>query len=152
MYLLYKYLWIPKTLNTKRSNVPHTHVVTNPESQISLCFALWVAIFELQAILRQVHQKTPKWPGTLEGHMHPIYIYDNWLPRTFHSFWLYGQPFLSNSPSWYKYTDSKLTLNTKRSKVLHMTTKVSLLFALWSAVFKIQVILRQVHWITPKWP
>ncbi len=52
---------IPKwRWTTERSKVPHIHVTTNPQPQISLRFALQLAIFELQIILRQAHQMTPK--------------------------------------------------------------------------------------------
>ncbi len=51
--------WPLITLNAKRSKIPHIHVTTTPESQISPCFALRVAILELQAIFRQVHWMTP---------------------------------------------------------------------------------------------
>ncbi len=37
-----------------------TYVSSVPKSQISVRFALWSDIFELQAILRQVHRMTPK--------------------------------------------------------------------------------------------
>ncbi len=43
------------TLNSKMSNVPHTQVITIPESQISLHSALWPDVFELQNILEQLH-------------------------------------------------------------------------------------------------
>ena len=48
------------TLNTKRTKVPHEHItiLTTFESHISLCFSLYMALFELQAILRQVLE----WP------------------------------------------------------------------------------------------
>ncbi len=45
-------------LNTKTSKVPHIHVTTSPESQISPRFTLCSSVFELRAILRQVHQMT----------------------------------------------------------------------------------------------
>ncbi len=41
----------------------------HPESEVSVRFTLRHAIFELQAILRQVHQMTPKWRWTLKGKM-----------------------------------------------------------------------------------
>ncbi len=59
--------WLQMTLNTKRSKVPHIILQLPPESHISLLFALQTPIFELQAILRQVHRMTPKWPWKLEG-------------------------------------------------------------------------------------
>ncbi len=55
------------TLNTTGSYVLHMYVTSIHESQISLHFALIRAIFEKQAILRQVHQMTSNWPWTLQG-------------------------------------------------------------------------------------
>ncbi len=46
-----------------------------PESQISVKFDLQTAIFETQAILRQVHQITPKWAWTLARQRYPINVY-----------------------------------------------------------------------------
>ncbi len=54
------------TLNAKRSYVPHICATSIHESQISLHFALWTAVFEIQAILRQVHRMTPN-DLTLQG-------------------------------------------------------------------------------------
>ena len=62
------------TLKTKRSKVLHIHVTITPKSQISLRVALWPAVFTLQAIFKQVHQITPKWPLTLKGQRYPIYM------------------------------------------------------------------------------
>ncbi len=45
-------------MNTKRSKMLHMHIKTTPETQISVHFT--PALFELQAIWRQVHQMTPK--------------------------------------------------------------------------------------------
>ncbi len=46
-----------------------------------------------------------------------------------------------------------MTLNIKRFKVPHVQlppkSHISILFALRSAVFQLQTILRQVHWTTP---
>ncbi len=41
---------------------PYTTIL---ESQFSLCFDLWPSVFEIQAILNEVHQMTPKWPWIL---------------------------------------------------------------------------------------
>ncbi len=43
------------------------------ESQISLRFTLPPAVFDLLAILRQVHWMPPKWPWALQGQRYPIY-------------------------------------------------------------------------------
>ncbi len=54
--------------------------------------------------------------------------------------------------------DPKITLNNTRSKVPHMhptttpVSQISLPFALRSAIFELQTILGQLHWIMPKWP
>ena len=56
----------PKWLWTLEDHyVPHIHITTTPQSQISPRFALWPAVFEIQVILRQLHWMTPKWPWTL---------------------------------------------------------------------------------------
>ena len=48
------------TVNIKRSQVPHICVTTSPKCQSSIRFAQRPAVFELQAILRQVHRMTPR--------------------------------------------------------------------------------------------
>ena len=49
-----------------------------PDFQISLRFFLQTAVFELQAILRQVHQMTLKWPGTLKDQTHQYKTWVHW--------------------------------------------------------------------------
>ena len=63
------------TLNPTNSNVLHIFITIVPESQVSLRFALRPAFFNVQAILRQVHQMTPKWHWTLQGQGYPIMCY-----------------------------------------------------------------------------
>ncbi len=58
----------------KPYRVLHACVTSIHEAQISLRFTLQWAIFELQAILKKVHQMTPKWPWTLQAQMHPICV------------------------------------------------------------------------------
>ena len=48
------------TLNTKRSKVTRMHVIPTPESQISFRFALQLAGFKLEVILKQEHRMTLK--------------------------------------------------------------------------------------------
>ena len=80
------------TLNTKRSKIRHihVHVTTTPDSQMSLCFALWPASFELivRPFWDKCAQKPPKWPWTLKGQGCPIYIYMLEVPPSpkFHCF------------------------------------------------------------------
>ncbi len=108
-----------KNLNTKRWTVPHIHVATTPEWQISLRFALRLAFIELWASLKQVHWITPKWPWTLKCQRYHIYmlkvsisLYD-----VFRRFRVTGH-FETSAPN-----DSKITLNTERSKVTHIHAK-----------------------------
>ena len=56
------------TLYPRRSKIPQIHITTTSKSQISLRFALRPAIFELQAILKQVHLMTSKWRSALKCH------------------------------------------------------------------------------------
>ncbi len=70
----------PNDLHTTSSNVPHTWITALPESQISLHFTLQPAVFELQAILRQVRRMTQNWHWTLQGQIYP-YMY-NYFPWT----------------------------------------------------------------------
>ncbi len=48
------------TLNAKTSKLIHTHILTTPPPRLPNVI-LWRAIFELQAILRQVQWMTGKW-------------------------------------------------------------------------------------------
>ncbi len=121
---------------------------------------------------RQMHRMTPKWPWTLKDQRYPIHILQRHVPTTlnfhsvpllrwtpnFHSVALLGWPFSSYMPFWDKCTEI-MTLNTKRSKVHHiqlfistLELKISVCFTLRWSVFELQAILRQVHWMTPKWP
>ncbi len=55
------------------------HVSSIPESQISIHFPLQPAVFEIQAILRQMHQITPKWPWSLQGQRYSMF---NCIPES----------------------------------------------------------------------
>ncbi len=92
------------TLNPTSSNVPHIFITIVPESQISLRFALRPAFFNIQAILRQVHQMTPKWPWTLQGHRYPINVLLVSTSPKFHSVSLYDKQFSGYRPFWEKCT------------------------------------------------
>ena len=88
------------TLNTKRSNIPHMHITTVAESQISIRFTLRPAIFELQAILRQVH----RWPPKVTLNTKRSKLPHIPMSPKFQSILLYGKPFLSYRPFWDKCT------------------------------------------------
>ncbi len=74
--------WPKKSLNTTMSKLLHIHVHVHgicctcapnmPKSQTLVPFALRPAVFELQAILRQLRWMTPKWPWTQKG-IHHVY-------------------------------------------------------------------------------
>ncbi len=68
--------WPKITLNTTRPYVPYMYVTSIHESQISLNFALRRSIFEIMAILRQVHRMTSNWPWTPQGQI-TLYVYNN---------------------------------------------------------------------------
>ena len=54
--------------NYSMLNIDSVRSVSTFESQISIRFAPRPTVFELQAILKQVHQITPKWLWTLQGY------------------------------------------------------------------------------------
>ncbi len=74
---------------TLRSNAPRVCATSVSESQLSVCFALRPAFLELQAILRQVHWMTPKWPWTLQGQLYSIYVLLVSVSTKLHSLLLY---------------------------------------------------------------
>ncbi len=85
------------TLNTKRSKVPHIHACNNyPQVPNFTPFHSTVRRFELQAILRQVHWMTPKWPWRLIGQRYPIHVLYISLSPKLHSVLLYDYPFPKN--------------------------------------------------------
>ena len=104
------------TLNQARSNYPLC-MTSVRDSQISLRFALRPALFKIQAILRQVHQMTPNWPWALQRQI-TLYLYNN-CPRVSNF-----TPFRSMASHFgvtgHAPNDLKMTLNTTRSKVLHI--------------------------------
>ena len=82
-------------------------ITSVPESQISVLLTLWPAVFELQAILKQMHWMTPKWPWTQQGHHHGYPICGLPVSRRpkFRSISLYDQLFQSYRPFWHKCTE-----------------------------------------------
>ena len=143
--------WPQMTLNIKSSRVTHRHatITPPPPSRISLRFAPWSSVFELQAILRQLLQMTPKWNWTLKCQRYPIYMLQLHQTPKFQSVLLCGQRFSRSRPFWDKCTEwSQNDPNTKRSKLPHIHfTPISLFIR-----FELQLIFRQVHRMTPKWP
>ncbi len=71
-------------------------------------------VFEIPPSLRQVHQMNPKWHWTLRGQVHPLYVL--LLPKSpkFQSLSVTGHFGTSAT------NDPKMTLNTTRSKILHI--------------------------------
>ena len=110
------------TLNIKRPDVPHIHITTTPDSQISL----WVTNFHSVLLYRQrissylwlVHRIIPKWHWTLKGQRYPIYMLQLPPCQKFHSicstaslFRVIGQFEIS------ALNDPQMTLTTKGLKV-----------------------------------
>ncbi len=74
------------TLNPTRSNhTTYICITSVPESPISLHFSVRPATVEIQAILRQLHWMTPKWPWSLQGQRYPIYVLLVSTSHIFHS-------------------------------------------------------------------
>ena len=61
-------------LEPYKVKLPHMSYCCVHESQISLRFALWPVVFEMQPILRQGHRMTSKWPWTLQGQITPYVL------------------------------------------------------------------------------
>ncbi len=80
------------------------YVTITSESQSSIHFTIWLTMFELQAIVRWVHQMSPNWLQTLKGRRYPIYILQ--LPPIPNlSLSLYGYLFSSYRSFWDKCTE-----------------------------------------------
>ncbi len=147
------------TLTTKNPKVPQTHFMTAHNSQILLRFSIWPAIFKLQAILRQGPWMTPKWPWTVKGTRYTCYNLPPPPPPPVTNFTQFCSMASRFRLACHFETSAlnypKMTINTKRSKVSHICcrsteSQISLLFTLQKAVFELQAILRQVHWMAPK--
>ncbi len=106
--------WAQNDLEHSKVKGTSKNATTTPNSQISLRFSIWPVVFELQAILRQVHQMTPKrLYFAIFGHeTWPLALHTLQLPSSpkFHSVLLYGQRF---SRQVHRMTP-KMILNTKR--------------------------------------
>ena len=132
-------------LNTKRSKISYRYV-TLPisESQISLCFTLWVAVLSYKPFW----DKCTEWPQndlTLQGQSYPIYMLQLTPSPKFHSSSLYGYFWLTGhfktsapkDPKWswilegQKYPPHIHTTSTSEAQILvHL--------ALQSAVFELR--------------
>ncbi len=75
------------------------------ESWISIHFTIRPDIFELQAILRQVHGMSPKRHKIRRGHWYPTYVLLLSPSPKLYTKSLYGQPFSSCSPLCDKFTE-----------------------------------------------
>ncbi len=107
----------------------------------------------LQAILRQVHRMTPKWPWTLQGQWYVVLV-SRVFP--FQPISLCGQPFSVYRPFSEQCTErSQITLNLQGHMypidvlLLSPSSNISVCFTLRPAVLELQAILRQGHRINP---
>ena len=100
-------------------------------SIISICFCSMGNLFELQAILREVHRMVPKMTlNTTRSKLPHICftsVHESQISVSFAL--LYNQPFWSYRPFWDKCSEwPQISLNTTRSKVLE--SQISLHYAL----------------------
>ncbi len=103
----------------------------------------------------QVHQNDRKWPlRTLPGQMYSIYVF---LISKFHSVSLHDQPFLRYRPFWDMCTEwPQNYLEPLQGQMYPICvtsvfeSQLSFLFTLLPAVFELHAILRQMHWMPPK--
>ncbi len=132
----------PWTLKGK--GTPYVSQLTTVGTQISRCFALPLSSYR------------PFWDKciakmTLKGQRYKIYIVSYIVSLHANAFELQAT-LRKRGPN-----DPKITVNTQRSinGPIYITTtpayQISLRFALRWTVFELQVILRQVHRMTPKW-
>ena len=97
-----------------RISLPNTHIVATHVAEVTHIrvtnlvpmspnftpFHSTTSRFRLQAILRQVHQMTPKWHWTIQDQMYPIYVLVVYSSIKFQSFSFYDLPFLSYRQYW----------------------------------------------------
>ena len=106
--LRYRALWYKCTEWPQNDLEPYKvkctpYMYTLPESQISLCFALRPAVFEIQAILKKVHRMTPTWPWMGQGNSYLVYVLLLSTSFKSQSISLYDQPFSRCRPFWDKW-------------------------------------------------
>ncbi len=144
-------------LSPTRSNVPHMCVTSIHRSHISLCFTLQPAVFEIQAILRQVHWMTPKWPWTTRSN-YPEYVTAVLWSQISVRFVLRPAvfeipPILRHAPSEPKMTSSPTRSNVPNICITSMLeSHISVYFALWPVIsrYKIAEIL-EMYRMTSDW-
>ncbi len=101
------------TLNNKQS--------TTPASQIALIYALQLASFEVNTILRQVYRMKSIWPWTLKGQSYPIYMLQQPRVPNFTPFLSTGSRFRVSGH--FETRDTQIKLKTKLLKLpIHNTT------------------------------
>ncbi len=142
-FLLYRQPFLSKVPNI---DVPHKIP----------CFALWTVLFES----RQFWNKcmTIEWQNDLEHYKVKVLLVP--LSPKFRSVLLYSQPFLSYQPFWdedrmipkWPWTVKRWKFTPCVSYNLLPSPKFQSFFAVWSPVLELPAYLREVHWMTQKWP
>ena len=150
----------PNDLKPYKDKVLHICFTRINESQISLYFAIRWAISELQAIFEKSAPNDPKWSWTCVTCVHVstcVHVLLASLIPKFHSVLLSSQPLLRYMACWDKRTEwAQIDLEPCKVKLPYIwiasipDSQIPLRFALWPAIFEIQVILRQIHRMTPK--
>ena len=112
------------TLNSKRSKIPPHMLYKYPRVSIFTPFDYTARRFRVTGHLDINASNDPKTALNTKRskvpHIHITTILLLPLSLKFQSVLLYGQPFSRYRPFWGKCTDSKTTLNTKRSQVPHI--------------------------------
>ena len=116
-------------------------------SPIFTRFTLWSAIFQIQAILRQGHRTTPKWPWRQEGYVCPIYILLVCTSPKFYSASLYNKPVLKYKAFSDKWTEwPQIDLEPYKVKLSYIWIKtvcgsqISTRFAQRPGIFELRAI------------
>ncbi len=106
------------TLTCSKVNNTNMHVTYTPEGQIFVLFAIWWAIFELQANFQKSAWNDPKWSWHVQGqqNQHAYYIHPrgpNFRPfrSMINRFWVTAQ-FSEKCTEW-----PQMTLICSRSKI-----------------------------------
>ena len=147
------------TLITEVSKVPCVHLMLTPEAQISLLFALWPAVFEIQVL--EMHWMTPECPWAVKCQKYPVYTeYSPPRPK-FHYVSLYGQPF-----SRYRFFENQKCTIWPQNDLKHLSVKSTLCtpnihprgpnfnpFRSASSYFRDTGLSKtKMHRMTPEWP
>ena len=133
-----KYTCLDKECSKCQLFWPIYVLLVSQSLEISLHFSLRNTVFEIQAILRQVHWMTSKWPKNLQGQVYPIYVLLVSKSPKFISFALRPASCCSVAGHFEKGASNypKMTLNPTKSNVPHIC---------FTSIHESQISLRSLH-------